>query len=204
MDIKPAPPPAAALLRLARKAAGLSVSEAARQASASMPRGISTARWSQIENGYEIRAGGHIHPVEAEAGMLAHMAGIVGVSPERLETEGQRPDAAEIVREIARRQPLAVVPPPAYDIPLLTEKLEKKIAGKIAEVGRWVKLARLRYPEGTLAGQQVFPLNPDDARLWDLAASAGWGDEGTTVATAVLLDDARGESGQRRIARPPG
>jgi len=103
VDSKPAPPPAAVLIRLARKAAGLTVAEAARRASAASRRGISTARWSQVENGYEVRGGGLARPVEAEAGMLAHMAHTAGVSPERLESEGRRPDAAEILREIGRR-----------------------------------------------------------------------------------------------------
>jgi transcriptional regulator with XRE-family HTH domain len=102
MDSRPSPPPEAALIRLARKAAGLTVSEAARRAGASMARGISTSRWSQVENGYEVRAGGEARRVEAEAGMLAHMAHAVGLTPERLESEGLRPDAAGILREMLR------------------------------------------------------------------------------------------------------
>jgi transcriptional regulator with XRE-family HTH domain len=96
MDRPPAPPEAA-LLRLAREAANIKVSEAARAA------GISTARWSQIENGYETRHGG-FKEVRAKAGMLARMAKVPGLTPERLAEEGQRPDAAEVLREIQRRE----------------------------------------------------------------------------------------------------
>lgn len=89
---KPTPPPEAVLIRRAREAARIKTPAASRAA------GISTARWSQVENGYETRLG-RPKPVRAPAGTLAHMAHAVGVTPERLEAVG-RSDAAEILREI--------------------------------------------------------------------------------------------------------
>jgi transcriptional regulator with XRE-family HTH domain len=101
---RPPPPPEAALIHLVRDAAGLKIPGVAHLA------GISPARWSQIENGYESRRG-HVKPVTARAVTLAHMAAAVGLSPERLETEGGRPDAAAILREIHRSpQPTALRP----------------------------------------------------------------------------------------------
>jgi transcriptional regulator with XRE-family HTH domain len=105
---RPPARPEGALLRLARQAAGLSIPEAVRLS------GVSKARWSQVESGHETRAG-VIRPVQAKADTLARMARAVGVTPERLESEGQRADAAEILREILRapaERPLASVPEP--------------------------------------------------------------------------------------------
>ena len=92
---KPAPPPEAVLLTVARKAAGMKTPEVA------LAAGISKARLSQIENGYERRAGRYT-PVRGKDDTVAHVAAVVGVSPERLEEAG-RPDAAVILREILRR-----------------------------------------------------------------------------------------------------
>jgi len=103
---KPQPPAEALLIRLARDAGRLTVPAAARAAQ------ISKARWAQIEAGYETRKDGY-HPVRAPAGTLAHMARAVGISPERLETEGERPDAAGVLREIMRGHE----PPPALAVP---------------------------------------------------------------------------------------
>jgi hypothetical protein len=65
--------------------------------------GISKGRWSQVELGYESRTG-EVRPVQGSDGTIARMAHAVGISPERLETEGGRPDAAVILREIIRRE----------------------------------------------------------------------------------------------------
>jgi transcriptional regulator with XRE-family HTH domain len=92
---KPQPPPEAVLIRLAREAAHTRTADAAREA------GVSKARWSQIESGYESRQGTY-EPVVARAVTLAHMAHAVGLTPARLEGAG-RPDAAAVLAEILRR-----------------------------------------------------------------------------------------------------
>lgn len=103
---KPPARPEGALIRLVRKAAQISVPEAARLA------GISKARWTQIESGRESRNGIE-KEVNAKADTLAHMAHAVGVAPDRLEAEGGRPDAAEVLREILRdEEARASIPAP--------------------------------------------------------------------------------------------
>lgn len=99
------PPPEATLIRVARDATRMTLAAAALRAS------MSPQRWSQIENGYQRRAGG-CKAVVGPPAAIAHMAYAVGVTPERLE-EVRRPDAAEILREILRREipPAAPVPP---------------------------------------------------------------------------------------------
>lgn len=57
------------------------------------------ARWRQVERGYKTRDA----PVRAPAKTLAHMAHVVGISPERL-TEVGRDDAAQILHEIQRQE----------------------------------------------------------------------------------------------------
>lgn len=87
--------PEGALIRVARRARGLSAKEAA----ASVPIRLGETRWYHIEAGYE----GKGKPVVAPPDTLAHMAKRVGVSPERLAEVG-RSDAAEILREILRQE----------------------------------------------------------------------------------------------------
>ncbi|MFJ5532374.1 hypothetical protein [Streptomyces sp. NPDC093261] len=96
----PTPPPEAVLVRRARLARGLSTAQAASQATTR----LGASRWGQIERGYKNPG----EPLRAPADTLAHMAHIVGLTPDRLEEAG-RDDAADILREILRQQP---APPP--------------------------------------------------------------------------------------------
>jgi len=105
---KPAAPPEARMLRVARLAEHMSLEEAGRIA------GISKGRWAQVENGYEGR-GGLWYTVSASDGLLAHMASAVGVSAAQLEQAG-RAGAAEVLGEILRRKPVPPVPAGAPDI----------------------------------------------------------------------------------------
>jgi transcriptional regulator with XRE-family HTH domain len=99
MEASP-PPPEAVLLYRARESAEITMADAARSA------GITDTRWSQIERGHERRKGIDV-PARAKAGTLARMARAIGISPERLESEGRRPDAADILREILSGEPAA-------------------------------------------------------------------------------------------------
>lgn len=103
---RPPARPEGALIRLARQAAGLSIPDAVRLS------GVSKARWSTVESGWESR-NKVIRPVKAKPDTLARMARAVGISPERLEFEGERADAAVILREILRLQ----AQPPAPERP---------------------------------------------------------------------------------------
>lgn len=108
---EPEPPPHGILIEDAREAARLSKREAARRA------GISDAWWRYLVRGYQKAPGDLSSPADT----IARMAHAVGLTPERLESEGQRPDAAEILRGIIRsreqatprqRPQLAEVPHP--------------------------------------------------------------------------------------------
>jgi hypothetical protein len=93
----PPPPTEAAAIRLAREAAGLSAETAAARMKS---RIIGGSRWRQIEAGYRKDS---TKPVIAPRVTLAHMALVVGLSPERLDELG-RSDAAEVLREIRAQE----------------------------------------------------------------------------------------------------
>jgi hypothetical protein len=118
MTRKPAPTPEGALIRLVRVAARIRAPAAARDA------GISPARWSQVENGYEKRRGKY-KAVRAPAGTIAQMARAIGLSADRLEQAG-RPDAAAVLREMERpRETQAPLPP--GEPPALTAEEEQLV-----------------------------------------------------------------------------
>ena len=98
MEMPPEPPAEGVLIEAARRDARLSVREAARRA------GISEGWWRQVVRGYQSLSGGEhgiVRDVPAET--VAKMARATDrITPERMETEGQRPDAAELMRRPAR------------------------------------------------------------------------------------------------------
>ncbi len=186
------------MLRLAREASGTTVSEAAAAA------GISAARWSQVELGYETRRGG-FKPVRARGGTLARMAYAVGVGPERLE-EGGRPDAAEIVREIRRRDEAdggrrsgeALPPPVSPAVSPAAEETAARAAGVTAlltpdEAAIWREV-RTHHGPGPVFG------DPDEMDLWSLTAFSE--DERVRMIAAVRL--ARAGHAARMTDPPPG
>ncbi|WP_329597795.1 hypothetical protein OIE43_18980 [Streptomyces pseudovenezuelae] len=91
------PPPEADLIRVARMARGLSPEKAADLT----PIRLGGARWRHIERGYEPKR--PPKAVRAPDRTLAHMARVVGVTPERL-TDVGRAGAAEVLREILRQE----------------------------------------------------------------------------------------------------
>jgi transcriptional regulator with XRE-family HTH domain len=154
---RPPAPPEGVIIRLAREAAGISIADAAKRA------GVSVPRWSQIETGSEIRHG-TASPVTGRAGTIARMAHAVpGITPERLETEGRRPDAAEVLREILREHPALVIPGPGEEVPRsdFTDDDDPELIPHLTSVQKDVYRA---------AGLQPIPgLPPDDTSLDDLA-----------------------------------
>jgi Helix-turn-helix domain len=90
----PAPPPEALLIRIARKAAGLTA-EAAAKSTGGM---VSPVYWRDVERGYGYRRGERV-PARASDRVLAHMAYAVRVAPGRLVKSG-RADAAAVLDEI--------------------------------------------------------------------------------------------------------
>jgi hypothetical protein len=75
---------------------------------------LSASRVSQIETGYQMK-GGQAIAVRPAAPRLAHLASVGGGTPERMESEGERPDVADILREILRSEPPVPPPAPAAD-----------------------------------------------------------------------------------------
>jgi transcriptional regulator with XRE-family HTH domain len=97
-------PPEARLIRAAREAAGLTAAKAAAKTGGV----VSPVYWRDVERGTGGRRGKRV-PVRGSARVIAHMALAVTLTPDRMETEGERPDAAEVLREILRsRQPDAL------------------------------------------------------------------------------------------------
>lgn len=116
----PEPPPYGALIESARKDAGLSMREAARRA------GISDAWWRYLVRGYQKTPG----DLAAPADTIARMARTVDLTPERLEAQGQRPDAAAILRDAPERSRphLTEVPPEGLTYELIEKMAQRIIA----------------------------------------------------------------------------
>ena len=106
MEQRPDQPPEGRLIAAAADRLDISIREAARRA------GLSYGRWRQIVKGYQnISPGVYGEVRNAPARTVAKMARVVGVTAEQMETEGQRPDVAEILRQDADIRP--VPGPPA-------------------------------------------------------------------------------------------
>jgi transcriptional regulator with XRE-family HTH domain len=149
MDSPPVPPDAA-VIRLAREGARISMAKAAERAR------MSKARWVQIENGRETRRG-QVRPVRAKPVTIAHMAHAVNLQPERLEFEGQNPEAAAILREIINQRNAR----PPIDAERIAQG--RPYADKI-----YAKLLNLAA-ENNLnpRGDDIFPDSERDAWTWD-------------------------------------
>lgn len=181
----PSARPEGALLRLARDAAGISIPEAVRRS------GVSKARWSQVESGTETR-NGVTRPVQAKAGTLARMARAVGITPERLESEGQRPDAAKVLREILAQDaaaPVAAAPSPAEDFARqMGVDPSDPDDPWLRSVRRDIAAAVMAHGAGA-TGAQVFRGHPGsdiEAMLWD---APGLSQEGKEQAIAAMRAD---------------
>ena len=179
-------PPEAILIQRARKAADLSAEEAAAQVRAAGGR-ISATYWRDTERGYGGRRGQRVQ-VRASDRLLAQMARVLAIPPERLESEGGRPDAAEVLREIGRNKAPTPQPPPhrPVDFGGKSEADREALQRFIQPILRTAYqilgvLDRFpaddlpdpsEFPDGEAAvssipGELLFPDNPGDASTWD-------------------------------------
>ncbi len=172
MDQRPQQPPEGKLIADAANRLDLSIREAARRA------GISYGRWRQITAGYQNVSPGVYAAVHAPARTLAKMARVVGVTPEQMETEGQRPDAAEAMR----REPAPAAPPrqsptgiPGIDQAATDEELEpfvrqirRQIADAVADYGPEVS-GEIIFGAGHEADAWNAKMMPPDATVKMLA-----------------------------------
>jgi hypothetical protein len=101
MESRPEQPPEGKLIADAAERLDLSIREAARRA------GISYGRWRQIVTGYQNVSPGSYARVRAPAKTLARMARVVNVTAEQMATDGQRADAAALLREEVEPVPAA-------------------------------------------------------------------------------------------------
>jgi hypothetical protein len=111
----PAPTPEGKLIRRVREVAipKLSIRVAADRI------GMSAENWGYVERGYRpSRNGEPAQPLTPIAGTLARMAHALGISPERLADEGQRPDAAAMLREMRPREEAD----PATGLPAVSDR----------------------------------------------------------------------------------
>jgi hypothetical protein len=110
----PEAPPEALVIRTAREAAGMAMSQAA----AATDGAVSATYWRDVERGYGGRRGKRA-PARASARTLAAMAHAVGALPGQL-AAARREDAARVLTEILRREgaPAASVSPLRPPAPL--------------------------------------------------------------------------------------
>jgi hypothetical protein len=101
VDDLPRPTPEGKLIRRVRS---LSIPKLSIPAAAARI-GLSAEQWGYVERGYyPARDGNPPRPFSPPTATLAKMAHALRITPERLEAEGKRPDAAESLREILRDQ----------------------------------------------------------------------------------------------------
>src|ERR1700749_366507 len=93
----PAAPPEAEVIRLARKASGMTAEDAAAASKTHDPlgKGVSATYWRDVERGYGGRRGRRV-PARASDRTLAAMARVIGIRPAQL-TEAGREDAARVL-----------------------------------------------------------------------------------------------------------
>jgi hypothetical protein len=113
MDQRPPQPPEGKLIADAAARLDLSIRAAAERA------GLSYGRWRQITQGYQNVSPGVFAKVVGPARTVARMAAVVGLTAEQMETEGQRPDAAEIMRRDAVQPPEPA--PPRRELQILRD-----------------------------------------------------------------------------------
>ena len=179
MDQRPEQPPEGRLIADAAGRLDLSIREAARRA------GLSYGRWRQVTQGYQNVSPGNFARVRAPAKTLARMAAVAGVTPEQMETEGQRPDAAEIMRDratadtAAAADTLTVVrsdapaPPVSLErgpgdlFPDIDPAIRPGVDRHVEDIRELVESAR---KTGPLTGNRIFPGDPHEADRWDWLA----------------------------------
>jgi transcriptional regulator with XRE-family HTH domain len=164
--------------------------------------GLSAEQWGYIERGYRpARAGEPPRPFSPPAATLAKMARALRITPERLESEGQRPDAAEILREILHREVEAAdaATPAALPVPgeppgwMASDEARTAANRPYADQIR----GRLNLLRGqgipSPSGAQLFPDSPADARDWDKYAD-DWEDRDVVWFIADLQRRAAGRN----------
>lgn len=174
MNDRPDQPPEGKLIAAALERSGLSIREASKRA------GISYGRWRQITTGVQHVSPGEFAAVRAPAKTLAKMALTVAVTPEQMETEGHRPDAAEVMRQQSDSRIASPSLPPFNPPPVqrgtifgdMSPEMAAQVRPLYEAVHGRVQVASAVRP-GPLAGRHVFPDDEAAARQWDGIAARG-------------------------------
>lgn len=185
-------PPEGKLIRTARERAIPKLS--IRAAAAAL--GISPEHWGNIERGYKsVSAGKAPLRTEAPAELLAKMGRLLGIEPARMEAEGQRPDAAAVMRSTA--------PIPAAVNSAIAAGIDPDDPHDpwIRPVREQVEAAE-RIGGGYATGSQVFfgsPASSTEASIWD---DRTFSRESKILAIATLRAwRARDEAGRQNYGR---
>lgn len=128
------PTPEGRLIRRARERAipKLTIRAAASRA------GMSAEQWGYVERGYVPSRGGQPpRRFSPPAPTLARMASTLSVTPGELESEGQRPDAAETLREMLRPVTAEDRPPPFPEPPTAAEEAVERFPGDLVAQAIW-------------------------------------------------------------------
>lgn len=205
-EIPPAPPEAE-VIRLARKATGMTAEDAAAASKAHDPsgRGVGSTYWLDVERGRGGRRGEQV-PIRASDRALAAMARAVGVEPRQL-TEAGREDAARVLEEVLRRERRPLPPP----LPVAVNSA--RAAGIdpddlndpwMRSVRDQVEAARRMHGDNP-TGSQIFygtPASSYEAGVWD---DRSLGEESRIISIAIIrayrARDAAGSQNHGRSGR---
>ena len=204
MTEPPAPPPYGVLIEAARKDARLSARVAARRT------GISEGWWRQVVRGYQTLSGGAHGEVTGPAETVAAMAHTVGVTPEQLESEGERPDAAEALRHHEPGASTGAAPdspggidwpiPPREGTPFTDLTLADAAEFAYEAYGRLRDLRRQGIERP--AGAQVYPDDSTAAFGYDTAVAAGATPAQAIQHVATVQGDVEREHREQQDGRP--
>jgi hypothetical protein len=172
------------LIESCRRAARLSVREAARRA------GISEGWWRQVVKGYQSLSGGAYGLVrDVPAGTIARMAKAAQVAPGRLAAEGQRPDAARELEALAvadaewRPEPV-----PGGHFSVLDVAAAEPFAAVLREQYDELRTAGIADPDGSLMfpAHDTVPAAAGFAAAWDAAMMYAPGPDEESRVTQVI------------------
>lgn len=210
-------PPDAALIRLARIGAGITVTAASAASKTATSRGVSVPRWNQVEGNRETRDGQTKppHPKPQTVAMMAlgvnRAARSVVISPERLKTEGENPEAATFLAEMLAQEPATGVAQPAPasaatafpwtpDGRFLTaDELADAAPEATVFLAAVNRAQELGLNPDDLDGADLFPDDASRALAWDTVSQWPW-QYGIWMA-ARGLRKAQAARGRRQAAR---